>query len=355
MAGTFSTYALEAAGFIDVIEKGSLSARFISVTVYEALGIFLPEGFAEMRQARVAEVDYQICLASSVNSGCQRLIGDDFTESEPEWRKEVKSTGPFVLVAVGPTESVECEAGRMMRMPDGSITTYNSFPSIRETLELVEDRVLPPVISALTIALNSPDHYVTLRKLARVSVGRTPEGTLIHDIRFDFYGEMTVSRHIGEQEAIEVLAATVERAPSLHQRAAKYFLLGTAEKDQLKKFLYFFLSLEVETHSVFGRIDHATAVHRQFLSDGTGNPPPSIFALMTRDISKWNNLFDRFVWCATCKWPNLVVDDITLFKTLKKARDDIAHGKASEPPSGFARQAELLAHKVLWLQTGNDA
>ena len=355
MTATLSTYALEAMGFKDLIESGNLSARFISVTAYEARGITLPEGFAEVRQARVAGADYQVCLSNSVNSGCQRLIGDDFTESEPEWLKEVKSTGPFVLVGVGPTEFVECEAGRMMQMSDGSITTYNSFPSLRETLELVEDRVLPPVISALTIALNGPDRYVTLRKLARASAGRTPEGTLVHDIRLDIHAEMTVSRALGEQQAIEILAATVERAPTLHQRAAKYFSLGTAEKDELKKFLYFFLSLEVETHSVFGRIDHAAALRRQLLGDGTSAPRPSTFALMTRDISKWNNLFDRFVWCATCAWPNLVDDDITLFKALKKARDDIAHGQASEPPSGFARQAELLAHKVLWVQTGNDA
>jgi hypothetical protein len=350
MTAILSTYALEAMGFKDLVASGGLSARFISVTVYEARGITLPDGFAEVRQARVAGADYQLCLSNSVNSGCQRLIGDDFTESEPEWLQEVKSKGPFVLVGVGPTEFVECEAGRMMRMPEGSITTYNSFSSVREMLKSVEDRVLPSVISALTIALNGPDQYVALRKLDRASAGRTPEGTLVHDIRLDVHAEMTVSRALGEQQAIEILAATVERAPTLHQRAAKYFSLGTAEIDQLKKFLYFFLSLEVETHSVFGRIDHAAALRRQLLGDGTTSQHPSTFALMTRDISKWNNLFDRFVWCATCAWPSLVDDDITLFKALKKARDDIAHGQASEPPTGFAHQAELLAHKVLWVQ-----
>jgi len=161
--------------------------------------------------------------------------------------------------------------------------------------------------------------------------------------------ELTVSRALGETRAVEVLDASIERAPKLHQRAAKYFALGTAEDDQLKKFLYFFLSLEVETHAVFGRIDHARKLRSQILRDGTSPTRPATADLIARDIAKWDNLFDRFVWCATCAWPGLVDDDIKLFKELKSARDAIAHGRASEPPAGFARRAELLAHKVLWV------
>jgi hypothetical protein len=355
MTATFSNYALEAMGFRDLIEKGSIAASFMSVTVYEVRGITLPKTFAEALQARVAGANYRIALSKNVNLGCQCLIGDDFTESEPQWLKEVKATGPFALVAVGPTDFIECEAGRMMRMPDGSITTYDSFTSLRQTLKSLEDRVLPPVVATLTLALNKPERYVALRKLARASAGRTSDGTTVHDIRLDVRAELTASRSLEEPQAIDSLAATVERAPKLHQRAATYFALGTAEDDQLKKFLYFFLSLEVETHAVFGRINHAETLRSKVLRDGTSAPRPSTTALITRDVGKWDNLFDRFVWCATCVWTCLVDDDIKLFKELKSVRDSIAHGRASEPPVGFARQAELLAHKVLWVQGGSDA
>lgn len=355
MTATFSTYALEAMGFRDLIGRGSLTASFMSVTVYEARGITLPDGFADARQARVAGANYRIALSKRINAGSQCLIGDDFAESETDWQKEVKAAGPFILIAVGPTDFIECEAGRIMRMRDGSITTYDSFQSLRETLKSLEDRVLPPVVATLTLALNEPERYVALRKLARASAGRTPDGTTVHDIRLNVHLEATASRALGETPAVEILEVSVKRAPKLHQRAAKYFALGTAEDDQLKKFLYFFLSLEVETHAVFGRIDHAQKLRSEVLRDGTSAPRPSTSALITRDVAKWDNLFDRFVWCATCTWPNLVDDDIKLFKELKDARDAIAHGRASEPPAGYARQAELLAHKILWVHGANDA
>ena len=355
MTATFSTYALEAMGFRDLIAKGSLAASFMSVTVYEARGIALADGFAEARQARVAGANYRVALSRDINAGYRCLVGDDFAESESEWMMEVKAAGPFVLIAVGPTAFIECEAGRMMRMPDGRITTYDSFPSLRETLKSLEDRVLSPVIATLTLALNKPERYVALRKLARVSAGRTPDGTTVHDIRVDVRAELTVSRALAEAQAVEVLDASIERAPKLHQRAAWYFALGTAEDDHLKKFLYFFLSLEVETHAVFGRIDHVRKLRTQVLRDGIDAPRISTADLITRDILKWDNLFDRFVWCATCVWSGLLDDDIKLFKDLKGARDAIAHGRTSEPPAGFARQAELLAHKILWSQGGGNA
>lgn len=350
MTATVTTYALETMGFREIIDRGSLAARFMSVTVYEARGITLPEGFADARKARIAGTNYRIALSKSINAGSQYLIGDDFVESEPDWLTKVKSAGPFVLIAVGPTDLIECEAGRMMRMPDGSITTYDSFPSIRETLKSLEDRVLPSVVATLTLALNEPEHYVTLRKIDRASAGRTPDEIMVHDIRLDVSAELTVSRAFSETRAVDILETLVERAPMLHQSAAKYFALGTAEDDQLKKFLYFFLSLEVETHAVFRRIDHVHKLRSQVLRDGTSASRPYAADLITRDIAKWDNLFDRFVWCTTCAWPSLVNDDIKLFKELKKARDAIAHGRASEPPAGFARQAELLAHKILWVQ-----
>lgn len=347
---TLSNYALEMMGFHDLIEKGDVTASFMSVTVFEARGITLPDRFAEARESHVAGVNYRVALSHGVNAGAQCLIDLDFAEAEAAWLDEVKATGPFVLVAIGPTEVIDCQAGRMMRMPDGSITTYDGFPGVREILAPLEDRVLPFVVSTLTLALNEPDQYVALRKLARATVGQTPDGMTVHDLRVDARVEVTTPRSLAAARAVEVLDASIKRTPELNQRAAKYFALGTAEDDQLKKFLYFFLSLEVEIHAVFGRIDHAQSVKNRVHSDGIASLNPSAIDLITRGVAKWDNLFDRFVWCATCAWPWLADGDIKLFRELKNARDAIAHGRASEPPPGFARMTELLAHKILWSQ-----
>jgi hypothetical protein len=229
---------------------------------------------------------------------------------------------------------------------DGSITTYDCFTDVREELAQLEARVLPPIVSALTCVLNEPSRYVALRKLARASCGRLDNGTLIHDIRIEGRAVMHTSYSLPAKELAEKLAMATAFALSLNPRAARFFALGLAEEDQLKRFLYFFLALEVETHAVFGRIDHAASTRA--LVDGSGLLGKRSAKLLQAQVEGLKNLFDRFVWCAACVWTKLEESDIVQFKILKDARDDIAHGRASEPPVGFAREAERLAHKVLW-------
>lgn len=347
MTLTFSTYAMEAMGFREVVAQGAIVASFMSVTVYEARGIVVPNGFAEAVQARVAGADYRIAIAHSVNAGCRTLTGDDFDESETEWCKRVKSNGPFVLIAVGPTEFFKCRAGRIIRHEDGSMTSYDSFPHVREALSALEQRVIPPALAAITCTLNEPDRYVELRKLQRASSGRCSDGASIQDIRIEGKAEAYVSRPLDGATLSGKLVSATKKAPKLSPRAARFFALGMGEGDPLKRFLYFFLALEVETHAVFGRIDHQ-AQTTQLLSGGESPSSSATLSLIGLQVAKLKNLFDRFVWCASCVWTDLAEADIALFKDLKSARDEIAHGQASEPPPGFARSAEILAQKILW-------
>lgn len=337
---------MEAMGFREMIKHGEIIASFMSVTVYEARGITVSEGFAEALQSKVAGADYRIAIAHSVNAACQVLIGENYDDAELEWRKRVNSTGPFVLIAVGPTEFVESSSGRLIRQTDGSVITYDCFPSLRGTLQALEQRVIPFVIAATTCALNESDRYVTLKKLERVSAGRCTDGMLVHDMRFDLKAEGYVSQSLSCEALSSKLADITTKAPILNQRAARFFALGASEDDQLKRFLYFFLALEIETHAVFSRIDHQA--HTKQLLSLTAITSAATFQLLGKQVGALTNLFDRFVWCATCTWTDLLETDIALFKELKSARDAIAHGKSSEPPSGFARKAEILARKILW-------
>lgn len=339
-------YAIEAMGFKEIVAEGAIRARFTSITVFEARGITVADGLSQTTSGKAAGLDFRVAIGASVNAACQALVADDFAESEEEWRKEVKSNGPFALVAVGPTAMVSCTAGRSLRAPDGTIVTYDCFPQVREELKSMEKRVLPPVVSALTCALNAPDQYVHFRRLARASAGITPELTTVQDIRVEIRAEGYVSRALDAESLSGALQAVSERASHLNKRAASFFALGVGEVDELKKFLYFFLSLEIETHAAFGRIKH-----RAFLESAVAerqSARAAAIALLERQVSGLGNLLDRFAWCAASSWPHLSDKDVETFKLLKEARDAIAHGRASEPPRGFARNAELLAHKVLW-------
>jgi len=339
-------HAIKAMGFQDEVAAGSIEASFTSITVFEACGIVVAEGVTETTSGQAAGVDYRVAVSASVNSACQALVADDFEESEDAWRAGVKSNGPFALIAVGPTSPVACTAGRSKREPDGTLVTYDCFAKARAELQALEKRLMPPVVSALTCAFNTPDRYVFLKKLTRTSFGRTSDLTVIQDVYVEIRAEGYASRAIDRDSLAGALQAVSQRASYLNKEAAAFFALGLREVDQLKKFLYFFLSLEVQTQAVFGKIDH----HNQVGSTVTHEVSPrrTLEALLERQVSGLVNLLDRFIWCTACKWTHLTDEDVEMFKKLKDARDAIAHARASEAPSGFARSAELLARKILW-------
>ena len=346
MTASFSDDLLQAMGFCELLEAGDMSVPFVSLTVYEARGVALAQAAMEVSTGVVAGVAYRLAIGTSVNEACIALNADVFTENEEEWRKEKKSAGPFVLVQLGPTDEFQCSSGRAKTEQDGSVTTLDCFPGVRAELARLELRALPQIVTALTCVLNEEAQYVALRKIERACVGRTTAGIVVHDIRFEFRGEMFSSYNLASPQLAEKLDVAKNLTLELNPKASRFFALGLAEEDQLKRFLYFFLAIEVETHAVFGRIDHIAAIKSLF--DGAPVLGESAAKLLLAQVDGLRNLYDRFVWCASCAWPKLDESDLVQFKALKGARDDIAHGSASEPPPGFARQVERLAHKVLW-------
>lgn len=341
-----SEAAMKAMGFRPLEEGEEIAATFSSISVFEVRGITLAPETTVVSSGIAAGVKYRLAASSSVNTGCIALIDDTFVEDEEEWKREIKSQGPFILVLIGPTSEQNCISGHVKTEEDGSTTTYDCFPGLRAELAQFESRALAPILSALTCTLNEAARYVALRKISRASFGRSPVGAVVHDTRIEMSAEAYALHTLDTEQLSEKLDLAMSLALTLNPKASRFFALGLAEQDQLKRFLYFFLALEVETNAVFGRIDHSGALMK--LTDRTASCGQSTVTMLLAQVKELKNLYDRFVWCAACAWPRLNDGDIAQFKTLKKARDDIAHGTISEPPPGFAHSAELLAHKILW-------
>ena len=293
----------------------------------------------------IAGVNYRVAVGATLNETCMALTSDVYVENEDEWRKHKACVGSFVLIQIGPTQSYTITEGQTKTEMDGSVTTFDSFPGLKNDLAALEAAALPPLLTSLSGLLCAQDRRLELRRIDRTSEGRTDAGRLIHDISFQASGTAHVTQGISEQQLKTGLQAAAILVPQLNPKAARFFALGLGEDDELKKFLYFFLTLEVQTHAAFARIDHAGAFQK--LLDPASPSNPSVVALLQRQADQLRNLFDRFVWCTACAWSGIDDADVEQFKRLKSARDDIAHGSVHAPPSGYARLAEQLALKVL--------
>lgn len=338
-----SSYALEQMGFRRRLPTESIEAVFHGLYVYEARGFTIENDVVLEISGLVAAAPYELALASSLNSACRKLLSDDFTDDEDGWKTEHKCTPPFILVHIGPT-APHAMTGDFLKVENSSTTTYDGFALAKAELRNLESVILPSVISALTCAFSTFENPVKFTKIAREVFGRMPDGGLLHDIRINVSASGYTSRAINSIDAAMNLQRTKTLASTISPKISGFFHLGIEEEDPLKKFLYFFLTIERQTHFAFATADHTR--HMESILQYPDRVRASSVEFFEGQLERWTTLRDRFVWCTLSVWTHLTDTDVESFKDLKKLRDKIAHGELASPPADAVIAAERLAIKL---------
>ncbi len=343
MAAKFSNHALEAMGYRALSETESIAARFHCLHVYEVRGFTLEEASLPIHSGMIAGRQYRMAVGASVNAVSRALAGDDLSENEQEWQKEHKCTPPYMVVHFGPTGEHKF-AGTHCRFDDSAIHTYDGFSKARFELQAWAEEVLPSLSTGLASSFTLNETPVKFLPIDRAFFGLTSEGQTVIDTRLQFSGTAYVSSRLTADKAEERIVSAIGIAVGMKEKVARFFHLALNEDDPLKRFLYFFLAVEIETHATFAAIDHAQHILNMVL------PPPRASAtsraFFNGQREKWTNLRDRFVWCVLCTWTHLSDADVEDFVRLKKIRDDIAHGSLATPPPDEVLVVERLAAKL---------
>lgn len=343
MAVTFSDEVMNAMGFRPFAAGETVRARFICLTVFAIEGVTVAS--TEMTTLTVKGHACKLAIAPKVNDACQALLSDDYAADESDWEIEHKCSGPYALVAVGPTDEFEANAGRIKEEADGSVTTYDCFPTAKALLREVASEVLPELLTALTCNFFTPGRHFRVRSVDAATCGTTPQGCTVHDLPITVSAHAFVSIAATPETVQASLVGVVSQVPKLNIKVARFFKLAMFEEDDLKRFLYFFLALEVKTHATFAAVDHPGSI--SLLVPPLSLAGQSVAALLQRHTDNMKNLRDRFVWCSLCAWTSITDDDVTEFKRLKDIRDAIAHGSIDTPPSSAVLALQALTVKVL--------
>lgn len=338
-----SDYAIEALGFKKVPAGDSLEAVFHSLHVFEARGFLLSDERVVVRTGITSGVAYDIGIGSSINDVSKGLLGDEFTNDEAKWATEHKCAGPYVVIHFGPTELHTVWDG-FVKNEEGEIISYDSFPAARNELRELEMRGLASLETALACSLGSIEAPVRLVPIETTVFGITPDKVVVHDIRITGSASGYVSRPIQAEALEQYLEEAIELAADINPRVSQFFQLGMRDQDELKRFLYYFLAIEIETHRVFRSISRET--HLQNAATFESRTAKDVEKVFLTKVENWKSLADRFVWCVASVWTHLSGDDIAEFKRLKKIRDDIAHGNTSRPAANSVIAVENLAKKL---------
>jgi hypothetical protein len=331
-------------GFTQLPEGESICGVFNKLYVFNVEGLDFDDDALQPSSGAIDGQTYQIGFGTKLNPICNKLVGDDFIDDEAKWIKDNNASAPFAIVQIGPT-ALHTSSSRYAMEVNGELHTHDGFAAARQEIKVMESRVIPPLLAALESTFSADFHRIRFRAIAETFYGTSPAGRTIHDSKISFNGSLTVSKKMSEHDFDTTLKKALQFASRLNPRVASFMHLGFQEKDRLKKFLNFFLSIEIETHATFKTIEHA-----KFLTDLIAFPSDQIrntvSSLFIAQHSKLNSLREHFIWCVICKWKHLSDPDVETFSKLKKIRDDIAHGNISLLPAGAEHEAEKFVIKI---------
>lgn len=337
-------HAIAAMGFDRIPVDGPLTAEFHALHVFSVRGFTCDDMALVTKLGSTAGTSYAIGCGASLNAVCEDLLGHQFARDEAEWANSYRAKSPYLVVHIGPTSAHTVSDGFVKTSEGDDLISYDAFGPARNELSNLEELILPAVETALGLAFAATSAPAIVVPVDVARFGLTPGNIVVHDFRLSVSATAYVSRRLGSAQIDVALETVTKLGDSVNKRFATFFQLGRRDDDELKRFLYFFLALEVETHRVFGSMSKSEHLQNAALFDGRVGAAAA--ELLEKKQENWVNLADRFVWCVASVWTHLTIDDVYEFKRLKKIRDDIAHGNIAKPPTGGAEAAEALAIKV---------
>jgi hypothetical protein len=338
-----SNFAIERMGFRPVNSDESCCAQFHCIRTFAVQGLTLPMNTTLQLNGRLGQVPYQIGIGTSVNAICRRLVQDDLITDEAEWAKDKGGSPPYLMLLLGPT-SEHTSTAKHVKVEDKQITTYDGFRLARLELQTLEDSIVPNLVSALSCELSQFHDAFRLVPLDRAIFGKTEDGRTVFDIRITGHAVLTAARAIEESDLSSRLAKALVLTSAINPKISGFFHLALDETDPLKKFLYFFLTIERHTHATFKKIDHSLQIVN--LVKAPDRVKTTLREFLLSQTERWKNLLDRFMWCTITEWNHLDDKDVATFKALKDIRDQITHGEISSPPEESVLQIERLAKKL---------
>ena len=264
-----SNYLIEKMGFEEMPPGQVIEARFHLAHIYHIKGVSI-EKDAELciQDVQYNDVKFSIAIGNSLNSLMRALADDDMVEDERKWEKDKKTGPPYALVLVGPTETYSSN-GKYWQEKEGAIITYSCFLEAKFELKQKMEKLLTVLLPAISVRFFHSEYPSVLQLVWKTAFGTTRDGRNVQDIHSSGSASVSFNKKVTVEEIDSIFKKTLDGLDKVSVRAAKYFYMGLCETDNLKKFLFYFLSIEVYTHETYKAINFSGSPEKYFVVELT--------------------------------------------------------------------------------------
>ncbi|QSX05912.1 hypothetical protein JYG23_00115 [Sedimentibacter sp. zth1] len=322
---------LKSMGFEKFENEESISSCFYSINIIEIFGINLENIIPDtLKQIDTNSKKCIIWIEESKNELLKSLIAKNLIVNSDILDKDLidENTNDncyYMAVILNTEKDYICESG-YKKTENNVILTHNCFEKAKQELKDLESMVIPKLITTLNIELAQYNDDITVRLMNNDILGKDSKGNIIFDVKLDMQCSLSVIKPL----KLETLRYSINNSLNLYNdvdtKVISLLYSGLNEKDRFKKFINIFQALEMHINKVFKKIkkiDLDKKADGQFIcSDIFKETAKKTFIDC---VSSSKNLAHKFIWCSMLEWTNVNDNDVSVFMSIKKIRDDISH------------------------------
>jgi hypothetical protein len=325
----------------------SIEGVFYIVHLYSIRGLTSPNEAVVSSLQSEGQSGIAFGIGKDYNELAERLTGFCLSEDEGRWKEHKDNLQSFLLIQIGPSTRHKAKCGHYKRANGQIIYERKMFEPAHREIKSKAEKLTHKLLGAISCSI-SHSQELYFNHLTTSCFGKAESGEALVQLP-EFCGLIESAMGMKREELQNRLDAAVSFADSISSRSAYLLSLGITERDTVKRFLFFFLSIEAEINRIFKCIPSpafAEAFRRPL------DAPSS--ELICKIVTGRNNndLLVKFLWCMQTVLPHLCFDDLLVFKDIKKIRDDIAHGSFQKlPDQDDAAKAYRLAANIITMKS----
>jgi hypothetical protein len=325
----------------------SIEGVFYVVHLYSIRGLTAPNEALVSSLQSEGKSGIAFGIGEDYNELAKRLTGFCLTKDEERWKEHKVNRQPFLLIQIGPSTRHKATCGHYKRVDGQIIYERKMFEPAHREIKTKAEKLTHKLLGAISCSI-SHSQELYFNHLKTSCFGKAESGEVLVQLP-EFSGLMELVMGIQSEELQNKLDAAASFADSISSRSAYLFGLGITERDTVKRFLFFFLSIEAEINRIFKCIP-SSAFSEAFRKPLDAPTSELVCNIVTGRNN--NDLLVKFLWCMQTVLPQLCFDDLLVFKDIKKIRDDIAHGSFQKlPDQDDAAKAYRLAVSIITMKT----
>ncbi|MQA41591.1 hypothetical protein [Rugamonas aquatica] len=338
----FTNHAKQLAGFTQHTPPQQISCRLIAIKIYSIHGLAFPEADEVRIGGLRPGVEYGI--GNSLNKICREIIGEDITADEDNWLQEHSARKPF-LVTVTAEENLATKACEWIRQEGDILQTYDAFTSEKNELDELTSQWEVPAVLRVGAALSTEDRLVKIVHVKTQKMGRLDDGRWLADIHFSGHASLTRNHGLPIDIASQLINDSARDVADVGERVSRLMYAAIQERDNMKAFLFSWMALEVLVNKRFDALSV-----KLFPDHGLPEEMGLRVAKLYQDKNRTREVrtaSQKFAYLVIFQWRALEPTDFDAFVSVKKYRDEFAHGNAIDHRTLPTESILMLLNKIL--------